>query len=441
MKRFKLFKKDSISKFPQKPGVYVFKKNKDFLYIGKAINLKKRTNSHFQKNNYRDNLFMGQVKTIGYIETSSEIEALILEANLIKKYRPKYNIVWKDNKNYFYVGITRAKLPQIFWTHQSKTKEAKEGAIFIGPFVDGSAIKSTLKVLRRAFPYYSVKKHSKTLCPWCHLDLCPGPNPDKKDYQKNIKRLISVLKGNGSVVLRNLKRDMKIMSKSQKFERAAKIRDQLFALEKILENARLPIFKTVNIKGQIEFTDPEDVFRKTKQKTLSNWKKTENKLKKILKTKKSISRIEAYDVSNICGKFATGSMIVFLDGKSKKELYRRFKIKISGNPNDTAMIKEILNRRLNHPEWIFPSLILIDGGKPQLSTALLVKKENSVAKKIIIASIAKKYNKLYIEGHKEPLLLENLPREIFNLVLQLRDESHRFAITYHKKLRKKGLLS
>ncbi len=134
-------------------------------------------------------------------------------------------------------------------------------------------------------------------------------------------------------------------------------------------------------------------------------------------------------------------MVVFLDGKSKKELYRRFKIKITGKPNDTAMIKEVLSRRLKHPEWTLPGLVLIDGGKPQLNTALLVKKENSVAKKIIIASIAKKYNKLYIENYKEPLLLEKLPREIFDLVLQLRDESHRFAITYHKKLRKKGLLS
>ncbi len=441
MKRFKLFKKDSISKFPQKPGVYVFKKNKDFLYIGKAINLRKRANSHFQKANYRDNLFINQVKTIGYIETSSEIEALILEANLIKKYRPKYNIVWKDNKNYFYVGITKAKLPQVFWTHQLKTKGVKEKVMFIGPFVDGSAIKSTLKVLRRVFPYYSVKKHSKTLCPWCHLDLCPGPNPNKKEYQKNIKGLISVLMGNGSVVLKNLKREMKTMSKSQEFERAAKIRDQVFALEKILENARLPMFKTVNIKRQIEFTVPEIVSRKTKQKTLLCWKKTESELKKILKTKRNISRIEAYDVSNICGKFATGSMVVFLKGKSKKGLYRRFKIKISGKPNDTAMIREILRRRFKHSEWTFPDLVLIDGGKSQLNAALLVKKEESIAKKIIITSIAKKHNQLYVENYQEPLLLKNLPREIFNLVLQLRDESHRFAIAYHKKLRKKELLS
>lgn len=441
MKRFKLFKKDFISKFPQKPGVYVFKKNKDFLYIGKAINLKRRANSHFQKTNYRDNLFIDQVKTIGYIETNSEIEALILEANLIKKYRPKYNIVWKDDKNYFYVGITKAKLPQIFWAHQLKTRKIKEKAIFIGPFVNGSAIKSTLKVLRRAFPYYTVKKHSKTLCPWCHLNLCPGPNPNKKEYQKNIKGLISVLMGNGSVVLKNLKREMEAMSKSQKFERAAKIRDQLFALEKILENTRLPMFKTVNLKRQIKFTSPKNVFKKTKQKTLASWKKTESELKKILKIKKNISKIEAYDISNICGKFATGSMVVFLRGKPKKELYRRFKIKISGKPNDTAMIKEVLSRRLKHLEWTFPSLILIDGGKPQLNAALLVKKEESIAKKIIMASIAKKHNKLHLENYKEALLLENLPREIFNLVLHLRDESHRFAITYHKKLRKKELLS
>jgi len=420
MEKFKFLTKKGISKLTKKTGVYALQQGKGFLYIGKANNIKKRVKSHFQKSNYRDNLFINKVNKIGYIKTGSEIEAMILEANLIKKYRPKYNVIWRDDKNYFFVGITKQNLPRVFITHQirQKTKKDKTKVKYIGPFVNGTALKKTLKTLRRIFPYYTNKKHPKQLCPWCHLGLCPGPDAEEKEYKKDIKHLISVLKGKSKSVLINLKKQMKSASNLQHYEKAAKIRDQINALQKTLSNAR--IFGEIEIKKH-------------------DWKRIEKELKKILKTKKRISKIEAYDISNIQGQKATGSMITFVKGKPDTNLYRRFKIKVTGKPNDIIMIKEVLNRRLKHSEWDLPDLILIDGGKAQLnivSQCLLPR-----FKQIRVMALAKKKNELYIENQKKPVLLKNLPREIFNLVLQLRDEAHRFAITYHKKLRLKGLLN
>jgi excinuclease ABC subunit C len=421
MEKFNFLKKEKISNLPESHGVYSFKKRRGFFYIGKAVNIKNRVKNHFQKSNYKDNFFINEVEKIGYIKTGSEVEALILEANLIKKYKPKYNVFWRDDKNFFFVAVTKESLPRIFITHQTKTRTLKpklRNAKFIGPFVDGAALKKTLKILRRIFPYYTKKKHQKNLCPWCHLGLCPGPNPKKKDYKRNIKNLISVLKGERKSVLKSLKKEMNSASSSQKYERAARIRDQILALENILTNAR--ILKEIK----------ED-----------NWEKTERALKKILKTEKTISRIEAFDISNIQGTKATGSMITFINGKPEKNFYRRFKIQKSGKPNDIAMIKEVLKRRFNHPEWKLPDLIFIDGGKAQLNAGIKSKNTRKETKDINVISLAKRENKLYIENEKRALFLKNLSREIFNLILQMRDEAHRFAIEYHKKLRKKDLLS
>ena len=419
MEKFKFLKKENISKLPKSVGVYSFKRDKQFLYIGKSSNLRKRTKNHFRKESFKNSLFINEVTKIGYIETDSEIAALILEANLIKKRKPKYNVIWRDDKNFFFVGITKEDLPKVFITHQPK-KELTANTKYIGPFVEGSSLKKTLKVLRKTFPYYTAKKHPKVPCSWCHLGLCPGPNPNKKRYLKDIRNLISVLKGKRKSVLKNLKKEMYSASKTKDYEKAAEIRDQIRALEKILSHAK--------------------IFEKDKL-IKDNWEETEKELKEILKTKSKISRIEAYDVSNIQGQKATGSMVTFINGKPDKNLYRRFKIKISGKPNDVAMIKEILERRLKHLEWGLADLILIDGGIAQLNIAIKAKNRKSKTKNIKVMAIAKKKNELYIENKKRPLLLKNLTREIFNLILQLRDEAHRFAIDYHKKLRLKELPS
>jgi len=193
MEKFTFVRKKKISKLPKNPGVYTFKKGGKFLYIGKAANIRERVRNHFQQPAFRDNLFINQISRIGYIKTDSEIEALILEAHLIKKYQPRYNVLWRDDKNFFYIGITRGKLPHIFITHQPSIvsrilhpvpRERKKSqntryqipdTEYIGPFVEGKPLKQTLRFLRRIFPYYTAKKHPRTLCSHCHLGLCPGP--------------------------------------------------------------------------------------------------------------------------------------------------------------------------------------------------------------------------------------------------------------------------
>ena len=443
MKKFKFIKRDGIFRLPKTPGVYAFQKGAELLYIGKATNIRERVKNHFKRPNYRDNFFINQVSKIGFIKTNSEIEALILEANLIKKYQPKYNVVWRDDKNFFFVGITREDFPQVFWTHQPKSISNFKFQIsnFIGPFVDGKALKQTLKVLRKVFPYRSCKNLPKRPCLWYQLSRCPAPclmesnvakeinleEKLKKESQKNIKNLVKILQGKKIQVLKSLKREMKNTSKIRDFEKAAKIRDQIWALERVISHAK--------IFNWLESTTSR--IRRSPNPYV--WKKTERELKKILKIEGKISRIEAYDVSNIQGQLATGAMVTFINGFPDKNFYRRFKIKMTGEPNDVAMIKEVLSRRLKHLEWPYPDLILIDGGRAQLNAGLKALKPVTHNLKPKLMALAKKENKLFIESQKKPILLKSLPREIFNLILQLRDEAHRFAISYHKKLRERAL--
>lgn len=465
MEKFKLLKKEQISKLPKTSGVYAFlarrlahlggggEKDREFFYIGKAANIRQRVKNHFQLA-YRDNFFENQVQRIGYLKTDSEIEALILEAKLIKKYQPKYNVVWRDDKNYFYLAITKEDFPKIFITHQpphhNRDKSSKAPKLTKsvpvwcgGPFVDGKSLKTTLKILRRIFPFRSCGILPKRPCLWYQLKRCPAPcltktklgeqipefsQKMKKECQKNAKNLIKILKGNKKTVLCGLEKEMKALAEKEEFEMAAEIKKQIQALKKVFSHAQI-------FNWQIQ----ENLPIQTSSDFL--WKKTEKELKKILKTKTSFSRIEAYDVSNIQGKQAAGSMVTFILGKPDKNFYRKFKIRISEKPNDLAMIREILSRRFNHQEWPLPNLILIDGGLSQLSTAVKTKKKKQRTKNISVAAIAKRKNELYVENRKKPLLLKTLPREIFNLILQLRDEAHRFALVYHKKLRKIDLLS
>lgn len=460
MEKFTFIKEKNFKELPKNSGVYCLASPKpngeggfDIIYIGKAINLQNRVKSHFYQPSYRDNLFIHKVNKIGYLETDSEISALVLEANLIKKYQPKFNVVWKDDKNYFYVAIAdnKEKIPYVFITHQPFGKaqgKQHSDTEYIGPFVEGTALKKTLKFLRRVFPFYTAKSHSKIKCTYCHLDLCPGParnasqaefaprsdagGPylDPIEYKKNIKKLKLVLKGKGGTVLKNLKKEMNELSKRNDFEEAAKARDRMLSLQKIMAHSSV-IDNERNMVGN---------FPRAKNPTTSPWHKTQKILQGITNYNGEISRIECYDISNIQGKQATGSMVVFVNGKPDKSQYKKFKIRIENEPNDIAMLKEIITRRLAHKEWTYPEIMLIDGGIAQLNIAVKSKNSNNITKDIKIISIAKKDKDLYIEGQGQNFIpLKNLPQEIYNLILQLDDEAHRFAITYHKKLRKKNL--
>ena len=401
----------------------MFWDNKEPIYIGKAINIKDRVKNHFFQPTYKDDLYIKKVSKIGFIETRSEIEALILEASLIKKHQPKFNSVWRDDKNYFYVAITQGERPIAFVTHQKKDTKTQ----YIGPFTEGNALKKTLKFLRKIFPFYTTTKHPKNNCTWCHLELCPGPNPDLQEYKKNIKKLTLILQGKRKTVLYALKKEMADVSGQNKFEEAMQIRDKISALEQVMSHANV----IENKKHQYD-----------------NWETTQRILQEILQTKNPISKIECYDISNIQGTLAVASMVVFLNGKPDKNQYKKFRIKMENKPNDIAMLSEVLVRRLAHPEWGYPQVMLIDGGIAQLNIGIKTlrqaqgkAKNDPELKKIKIISIAKGKREILIEGQKQHIPLKSLPREIYNLIVHLDDEAHRFAITYHKKLRKKTLLT
>jgi len=426
VEKFKFFKVDKISELAKGPGVYgFFGKNKEIFYIGKAANIRERVKSHFQNKEFKERIFIEKTEKVGFIKTDSEIEALILEANLIKKYQPKFNVLWRDDKNYFFVGITKEDFPRVFLTHQLKIGDRKLKIDYVGPFVDGKALKETLKALRKISPFRSCKMIPKRACLWYHLNRCPAPcllkgrlasqipkSRIKKESKENIDNLLKILNGEKTGLLKRLEKEIQSAVKKQDFERAARIRDKIFSLEKVLANAR--------------------VFR---VRRIEEWSEIEKALKNILKTKKDIKRIEAYDVSNIQGKLATGAAVTFINGEPNKNFYRRFKIKISGKPNDVAMIKEILKRRIKHKEWPYPDLIFIDGGIAQLNAALKIKK------KIKVISLAKGKNQLYLENRKRPIPLDSLPDSLKFFILRIDKEAHRFAIKYHRELRKRELIN
>jgi len=437
-------------------GVYAFvrfdsqapgkqKGGRQFLYIGKAVNIRQRVKNHLEQPVFKDNIFVPQANKIGYVKTDSEIEALLLEAGLIKKYQPKYNIQWKDNKNYLFVGISKEESPSVSVSHQKTNK-----AVWLGPFVDSKALKQTLRVLRKIFPYRTCRTLPKKPCVYYQLKLCPAPciynlktkNKElkttpkdtklptgqaaknlkpikhKSENNQNIKQVAQILKGKRKRVLVVLKREMREASRKQNFEKAAELRDKIFSLENIFENAH--------------------ILENLPKKEL-NWPQTEKKLKHLLGIRNKIKRLEGYDVSNIQGREATGSMVVFEKARPDKNKYRKFKIRFKQTPDDTAMLKEVLNRRLKHPEWDLPEIMLIDGGKGQLNAALAIIKNYELSVRVI--ALAKKKNELFVEGRKKPVLLKNLPPALGNLILQIRDEAHRFAISYHRDLRKKELLN
>ncbi len=459
---------NTFNNLPKTAGVYLFYIKKEIAYIGKAINIKDRVKNHFQQPTYRDHLFISKVTKIDSIKTHSEIEALVLEAQLIKKNLPKFNVVWKDDKNYFFVAFGNRRLtqtgtqtyadkvPYVFITHQPHFAEASRGkATFIGPFVEGVALKKTLKYLRRVFPFYTSAKHPKNKCTWCHLDLCPGPVRNSPptgpsgahgaggvsngagpflnlpEYKKNLKKLALILEGKKKTAFYGLRKEMKDLAKQHKFEEAGLVRDKMRTLQQVMEHTHV-------IEGS-KITD-------------DNWDNTWKIMQKILginptPLKLRGTRIECYDISNIQGKFAVGSMVVFKNGVPEKSQYKKFRIQMKNEPNDIAMLKEVLTRRLLHPEWGYPEVMLIDGGIAQLNVAIKVKNKSLTnptvvrfvrqLKNIKIISIAKGRRELFIEGQKKPIPLKDLPQEIYNLIVHLDDEAHRFAISYHRFLRSK----
>ena len=434
---------------PNTPGVYIFRRGKIAIYVGKAENLKKRLASYFRKNaGAKIESLREEATRIEWVELSSDIEALIKESELIKKYRPKYNVLMRDDKNYFYVGITRGEFPKIFITHQPakfqipnskfqikskfkiqnkdvRLKAHKLTTEFIGPFTSGSALYQTLRILRRIFPYCTCKELHRRPCLNAEIGRCLGccclqdGAQDKMcalRYQEHIKNIRAVLQGRKKTLLGELKRAMRNVAKKEEFERAAELQKQIEGIE--------------NIFLHRAFLDPA----LAKKRRDHDWRKIERTIQTLFGTLRRIRRAEGYDVSNISGVEATGSMIVFVDGAPSKNNYRKFKIKTVHQISDVDMHREVIMRRFNHPEWGIPDLLLIDGGKPQLNAALQALQMRKV-KGVLLAGLAKREEELFLPARRDPIRLDSLPPHTMHFFKHVRDESHRFAKKYHHKLR------
>jgi len=543
---------------PNEPGVYLFVDKKDsILYIGKAINLKKRVNQYFLKTSYNDPYYEEKIKelvnkicSIEYIITENEKEALLLENIQIKRHLPPFNVIMRDSKSYPWVAIFYTEdFPRIRVLRNPEKYSQKN--LFLGPYTDKKEIIRILRGLRKIFPYCSCKKpviKKKRPCLYYQLKLCPGPcfaEITKEEYRDNIKKIEMFLKGETSELKKQIEEKMQYAAKIQEFELAAFWRDKLNDIEhatdqqhvlltpdvnkdiigyhsednymamviiQIRENriinknsfnfdlrkkliqknellasileqyyqdfkTQLPeaiVIAKVNkkyhllinylkdIKREIKIRSPKDEYEESlmriankNAKVIVNQQvqmeqiKLDDKdfreelleeAKKILNLPKNPRIIEGFDISNIEGRDATGSMVYFLDGKPYNKNYRHFKIKTKSTPDDVAMMKEVLKRRysmlLKH-NLELPDLIVVDGGKGQLNAGISVLQELGL--EIPIIGLAKKYEEIYMPNKYEPVIL---PRTspILKLFQRIRDEAHRFAVRLHKKQRKKRII-
>lgn len=530
--------KTKISAFPASPGVYLHKDKKgDILYVGKAKNLRSRVRSYFTKS-----ALLGPAKEkmvfliydIDVIATDTELEALVLEALLVRKHQPPYNVLLRDDKFYLFIKITKENPPRIFPVR----KIIQDGSRYFGPYSSAASVRTTLRLLQRIFPFKGEKDSPHDIV-FPHPLFTPHPLPEQ---ERGTDSTIAFLKGNRKEIIKTLEEGIKEASDNLEFERAALFRDQLQAILRLEGSQKVYLprkeaFDVISIAqdstqsagnilqiregkliGKQTFllrhradTDPKDILRQLlvqyyavaqdipKQILISIALEDSAVLAKwigknspiafiipkrgvrrelmdmgILNAKAFLQqqgaaqettraskealyallaaigiehdprkpfRVETYDISNIQGTLATASMVVFTDGMPDKKEYRKFKIRYaipsenSTHPsNDFAMLEETLTRRLANDTWPTPNLIIIDGGKGQLSSAMRALKESG--KKIPIISIAKREEEIFLPERKESVRLPYDSPALY-LMQRMRDEAHRFTITYHKSLRGK----
>jgi len=540
---------EQLKALPAKPGVYLFKDSQGkTIYVGKAASLRHRVRAYFSSStNLSPKLerLVARISDFETIVTDSEQEALILECNLIKKYRPTYNVRLKDDKTFPYLKIDlKSDWPSVRITRRFH----KNGDRYFGPFASASSLRQTLRLIKKIFPFRSCNKtitgKDPKPCLEYHINRCLGPCigvVSKEDYNEVIRQVILFLEGKRELVLRDLRRKMEKASQQLQFEKAALLRDQIQAIEKVIEGQRIAItvrgnqdvialaqtkdlayveiffirsnkligrdyilldgirneepsqIMTSFIKQyyasassippvlllQYPIEEPEVITKwlanqrgapvklhvprqgtkkqlmdivienarhglalyQAKQSTIIESALVLEELKERLGLPGIPLRIEGYDISNIRGNLAVGSMAVFDKGMPKPAHYRRFKIKSVAGIDDYAMIQEVLRRRLRRclaadDKWATaPDLILIDGGKGHLNAALEVMKELGLDS-IPVASLAKEKEEVFIPGKSEPLDIPQTSAALY-LLQRIRDEAHRFALGYHQRLRQK----
>ncbi len=431
-------------KLPDNPGVYFFKKGSKILYIGRATSLKDRVRSYFTLDviKTRGRLIVDMVAkadNVGFEKTDSVLEAIILEASLIKKYQPYYNTKEKDDKSFNYVVLTKEDFPQVL-TLRGKDLKLKANSLkpkaFFGPFPSGSALREALKFIRKIFPYRDIKCHlnSKRPCFNFHIGLCPGTcvgKISKEDYAKNIKNIINFFEGKKGRVLKDLEKEMRILAKEQKFEKAGEIKNKIFALKHIRDVA---FIKSDSISVNNNSTKSDFSYTSVLQKTAIENLENGEKISKI--DDRVSSRIEAYDIAHFGGKGTKGVMVVMEDGEFNKSEYKVFNIKDNKGGDDIGGLLEMLERRFKHTEWPKPALVVIDGGETHLNKARgLI---NSIYKDIKVISVVKD------DKHKAKAILGAGVNELSvsnQDITKINAEAHRFAISRNRTRIRKNFLT
>ena len=402
---------------PDSPGVYIWKKGREVLYIGKATSLRDRVRSYFSNDLIvtRGLLLVDMVNLadkISFQETDSVLEALILESTLIKKYKPKYNTQEKDDRSYSYVIITKEDFSRVLIV---RGREIEKGLSYtikkkFGPFTQGGSLKEALKIVRKLFPFRTECKIGQSQpCFNYQIGLCPGcciGAISKKDYANTIRTISLFLSGRKNDVIKSIEREMKDSAKGLEFEKAAKYRQTIFALNHIQD---VSLIKEENIKEKIS--------------TSAGVNKPVN-----------FFRIEAYDVSHLSGQAEMGVMVVSENGRFNNAEYRLFSIKNSAG-DDLAATRETLSRRLKHLTWPMPTLIVVDGDQRQIDNVKNVLREGKLNIEIVSVIKDEKHHAKTIIGKKS--VIEKHETEI----LAINAESHRFAINAHRRRLRKNFLS
>ncbi len=431
-----------LKELPTQPGVYFHKDAAgEIIYVGKAARLNNRVRQYFQKSRGRDpktEALVAEIVDTDWMVVESELEALFLEAEMVRRYMPRYNILLRDDKSMVYIRID---YDSDYPTVSTTRRPLDDGAKYFGPYLSTLSVRQALKLLRRIFPFATKRTPGqKRANLHYHLGLDPGLESGKTsldDYRANLRRLMAVIEGKKHTIERELEKEMKQQAKAHDFETAAKIRNQLFSLQ--------------NLSKQVIFSDKEflDI---SKDHALAE-------LVELLSLEKFPARIEGYDISHMQGSDVVASMVVFTNGVSNKGEYRKFKTKKDHN-NDFYNMNETLKRRLsekNRKAWGLPSLVLIDGGKGQLDAAIKARDEMGCPK-LAFVGLAKREEQIVIQKDKsnvvlnvpalhklggfaketEDFVLVNVPHNtnVVKLLQRIRDESHRFAVSYHSTLKR-----
>jgi excinuclease ABC subunit C len=417
--------------------VYFHKNAKgQIIYVGKAAVLKNRVRQYFQESRTRDaktDVLVAEIDDTDWVVTESEIDALFLESEMVKRYKPRYNILLQDDKSQLFVRMNlKDPYPYVSYTRQP----LDDGAEYFGPYYNGFAVKKALRYLRKIFPYSTHATMPPRVCLQYHLGLCPGVEEQKissQDYKKTLKKLILYLRGDRVALIKQLESEMKVASAHHEFEVAAKRRNQINDLR--------------SLQKQILFSDREflDISKDQALTGLCN----------LLGLQGVPRRIEGYDISHMSGTNNVASMVVATNGVADKAEYRKFKMRIPGN-NDFAHMNEVIMRRFSgkHLDWQKPDLLLIDGGKGQLGAALDALETQGAH--IPAVGLAKRLEEIVIHKTRSGVTLNTsqypeafvseyddfyvvlLPKDshIVKLLQRIRDESHRFAVSYHTVLKR-----